>query len=598
VADARPRYSLLRWLSWFTAANAGCVVLVSGRYLWQYDWPAGMLGIAYPIVALVGQSAFLALVWVYLPAAGLVAVWPQRRAVIGLAVVMAAAMLAFLVLDANVFAEYRYHVDPLTAALFEPATWLATALQFLILLVFETFLARLLAGWVGRRAPGWAGWWLGAGLVTCWLAAQGIYAWADAVFYVPVTQFTRYLPLYYPLQAERRLARLHLIEPGSLRVERQLQRLDAAAAAAQLRYPLAPLSCDSGRALNLMVLLIDGLRPDVVHPQLMPALVGLSAESLVFRNHWSGGNSSRMGIFSLAYGVPSTYWQAFDGVQQPPVLMEELHRRGYALALSSAVGFGSPAEIDRTMFSGVPNLPESHDGSGAENNRAVTRTWLQWVDGRDVREPFFAFLYYAPPIQDMPGKASGPLALDDRHAPPDPLARYWLQYRRAARFVDDEVAKVVASLRARNLWDQTVLIVTSDHGYEFDDTGLGYVGYATAFTPYQLRTPLVIHWPGKPAAEFTHRTSHYDLAPTLLGDLLGCTTDPADYSVGQSLFSGRSWPWLIAGSYNSYAIVADDSIIVSQHGLVEVRDSDYRPGGRLDRGVVSDAMSLMRRFYR
>ena len=27
--------------------------------------------------------------------------------------------------------------------------------------------------------------------------------WADAVGYVPVTQFTRYLPIYYPLQSKR-----------------------------------------------------------------------------------------------------------------------------------------------------------------------------------------------------------------------------------------------------------------------------------------------------------------------------------------------------------------------------------------------------------
>ena len=215
--------------------------------------------------------------WVFLPAAVLTVVWPRRRAVVGLAVVTAAAMLTLLVLDANVFAEYRYHLDPLTAALFERTTWLATALQFLILLVFETppGAAPRATGWRGGP-PGRPGRWLAAGLVTCWLAAQVIYVWADAVSYVPVTQFTRYLPLYFPLQARRRLARLHLIEPGTLRDERQLQRLDAAAAAAQLRYPLSPLSCGTGTALNLMVILIDGLRPDVVHPELTPTLVDLS----------------------------------------------------------------------------------------------------------------------------------------------------------------------------------------------------------------------------------------------------------------------------------------------------------------------------------
>jgi membrane-anchored protein YejM (alkaline phosphatase superfamily) len=157
---------------------------------------------------------------------------------------------------------------------------------------------------------------------------------------------------------------------------------------------------------------------------------------------------------------------------------------------------------------------------------------------------------------------------------------------------------VIDALRARGLWDRTVVIVTSDHGYEFDDSHLGYVGHATAFTPHQLRVPLIVHWPGNSPRDFTHRTSHYDLAPTLLGGVLGCTTDPADYSVGRSLFAGENWPWLIAGSYNSYAIVEPDTIIVSQNGLIEILGHDYRPGGRLDASVVSDAVGVMRRFYR
>jgi uncharacterized protein len=590
------RRSLLRWLAWFTAANSGCAGLVGVRYLWLYDWPSDAIGIGYPFLAFVGQSALLAFACVFLPAASLTAVWPNRRAVVGLAVFTAAAMLTLLFLDVNVFAEYRYHLDPLTAALFEPVTWLAAGLQFLILLVFESLLARILARWLVHWAGGAAGRWLAAGLVTCWVAGYGIYVWADAVAYVPVTQFTRYLPLYFPQGGRRRLAKLGLIKPGTAWEADQVGELDAAAR--QLRYPLSPLFCRAVSTPNLMVILIDALRPEVVHPQLTPTLVGLSRQSLVFRNHWSGGNSSRMGIFSLMYGLPGTYWQAFDGLQRPPVLMDELRKRGYAFVLSSAAGFGSPAQLDRTVFAGVSGLPPEREGDGKDRNRAVTRDWLRWLEESDTREPFFAFLYYDPPLQNMAGEGREPLALDDRYPAAGAVARRWRQYRLAARFVDGEVATAIDSLRARGLWDRTVLIVTSDHGYEFDDSGLGYVGHANAFTPYQLRTPLIVHWPGKTPQEFTHRTSHHDLPPTLLGEVFGCTNEPGDYSVGRNLFEGQDWPWLIAGSYNSYAIVAPDMIIVSQNGLVEIRGPDYRPRAHLDTSVVSDALGVMARFYR
>jgi hypothetical protein len=367
-------------------------------------------------------------------------------------------------------------------------------------------------------------------------------------------------------------------------------------AGGQLRYPLSPLSCRDGASLNLMIVLIDGLRPDAVHPELTPTLVDRMPGSLVFRNHWSGGNSSRMGIFSLGYGLPSTYWPAFSGVQRPPVLLDELRARHYAFVLSSAVGFGSPAELDSAIFAGVPDLPPERAVNGLQRNAAVTRDWLDWLGKAERREPFFAFLYYDPPIQNMAARGSEPLALDDRYA--GPVAPLWRQYRLAARFVDRQVAQVIASLRTSGLWDRTVVIVTSDHGFEFDDSGLGYVGHANAFTPHQLRTPLIVHWPGKAPREYTHRTSHHDLAPTLLGELFGCTTAPSEYAVGRNLFDGQDWPWLIAGSYNAYAIVTPDTTMVSQGGLVELRGPDYRMSGHLDTGVVRDALGAMRRFYR
>ena len=589
------RRALLRWLGWFTTANAACAGLIGVRYLWLYDWPADALGIGYALVAFIGQSALLALVWVFLPAALLALVWSNRRAVTALAVATAAALLTYLLLDANVFAQYRYHLDVLTAALFERSTWVAVGVQFLVLLVFAGLLARAVGRLSARRPvkdPG--GRWLVIGLAACWVVAQAIHVWADAVAYVPVTQFTRYLPLYFPLESRRHLADWGVIDPQRLGELRQLN--DLGATGGPLRYPLSPLSCRDGASLNLMVILIDALRPDVIDPELTPTIVDLMRESLVFRNHWSGGNSSRMGIFSMMYGLPSTYWTAFAGVQRPPLLLDELRARHYAFVLSAAPGFGAPADLDRAIFAGVPDLPPTHHGNGQQHNVAVTRDWLDWVGSAERREPFFAFLYYDPPLQNMPDRAAGPLALDDRYPPA--VAGLWTQYRLAARFVDRQVAQVLASLRASGLWDRTVVIVTSDHGFEFDDTGLGYIGHANAFTPYQLRTPLIVHWPGKAPQEFTHRTSHHDVAPTLLGELFGCSTPPSDYSVGRNLLEGQDWPWLIAGSYNAYAIVTPETVMVSQGGLVELRGPDYRVGGHLDARIGRDALEAMRRFYR
>jgi hypothetical protein len=167
--------------------------------------------------------------------------------------------------------------------------------------------------------------------------------------------------------------------------------------------------------------------------------------------------------------------------------------------------------------------------------------------------------------------------------------------------VDGEVARVLAALDSAGLKDNTLVIITSDHGYEFDDYGLGYYGHAGNFGSWQLRATLLMRWPGKAAQVFEHRTSHMDLPATLLEGLLGCTNPPGDYSVGRNLFDGVSWDWIIAGSYHAHAIVEPDRVMVSEPGgFAEVLGTDYRPAAdaRLDPQRIEETLRAMRRFYR
>jgi membrane-anchored protein YejM (alkaline phosphatase superfamily) len=255
------------------------------------------------------------------------------------------------------------------------------------------------------------------------------------------------------------------------------------------------------------------------------------------------------------------------------------------------------------VFAGVPGLKPEAEATGLQKNRAVTADWLQWLAGRQGEGapagPFFAFLYYDPPVVDGGGAAAIPP--DDRYVSSATARERWLRYRSGVHAVDGEVARVLAALESAGLRDDTLVMITSDHGYEFDDLGLGYYGHASNFGPYQLRSTLLMHWPGKPARSYAHRTAHQDLPATLLQGLFGCTNPPADYSVGRNLFDGVSWDWIIAGSYHDHAIVEPARIMVTEPGgFAEVLGADYRPpaDARLNAGLIERAMQEMRRFYR
>src|SRR5262249_62364806 len=123
--------------------------------------------------------------------------------------------------------------------------------------------------------------------------------------------------------------------------------------------------------------------------------------------------------------------------------------------------------------------------------------------------------------------------------------RLYARYLTAVHYVDSLLGRVLDDLQRRHLLESTVVIVTSDHGMEFDENGLGFTGHGTAFDELQMRTPMVIRWPGRPPARITHRTSHNDLAPTLVTELFGCTNPPSDYPTAPTLSSSPAPPCLI-----------------------------------------------------
>jgi arylsulfatase A-like enzyme len=80
------------------------------------------------------------------------------------------------------------------------------------------------------------------------------------------------------------------------------------------------------------------------------------------------------------------------------------------------------------------------------------------------------------------------------------------------------LGELVAGLRERGLLDQTVLVITADHGEEFLEHGMFQHGQQL----YQetVQVPLLIRVPGVPAAAVTRPVQSLDLKPTVLS-LLG-----------------------------------------------------------------------------
>ncbi|MEJ8568512.1 DUF3413 domain-containing protein [Elongatibacter sediminis] len=605
MADRSGRASLFRWMAWFAMANSVVLALIGLRYFSGFSGGGTPLSWIYVVLIYPAHHILLAVIPLFVVLAPIVILFPRRRLITGGGVLIYAVMIAVIMLDSLLWAESRFHLNALTAQILGWQSWAFAAVMAVVGAVFEI----LLAGWVWQRLENrgrLGGRWLAVASVVAILASQLIHAWADAAYYVPVTSVGQQLPVYEGFTAKRQLTRLGLVDPAVSREREAARRLSRQlddGAGVVLDYPLSPLQCASGPPMNILLVLADALRSDVISATNAPFMTRVGREwAQRFTRHFSGGNSSRMGVFSLFYGLPPGYWSSFEALQRSPVLIDEIQQRGYQLGLFSSSTMYRPVSLDRTAFANVANLrlgTEPADAPAYERDRIVLSEWQDWLDQRDRDRPFFGFLFfdatntqdYPPEYGSRPGFApEGEGELDRRFA----------DYRRSVRFVDDLIRDTVRDLEARGLAEETLIIITSDHGEEFDESGAGLRDHGSGYTRYQLQVPMLMLWPGRSAARFDHRTSHYDVVPTLMQDVLGCRNPASDYASGRNLFSGQDWSWLLTGSYYNFAVLEPDQITVTYpNGRFEVRGWDYRI--RTDPQVRGDVLEAVAnenaRFY-
>ena len=120
--------------------------------------------------------------------------------------------------------------------------------------------------------------------------------------------------------------------------------------------------------------------------------------------------------------------------------------------------------------------------------------------------------------------------------------RFVREYAEALLAVDDSVGRVVAALRAQGLLESTLLVFTSDNGFQFGEHGL--IDKRTMYEA-SIRVPLVVHAPDLVAGgqRRSEMVLNIDLAPTLL-EAAGLDAPPS--------MDGESFYGLLTGDRTSW----------------------------------------------
>jgi arylsulfatase A-like enzyme len=101
------------------------------------------------------------------------------------------------------------------------------------------------------------------------------------------------------------------------------------------------------------------------------------------------------------------------------------------------------------------------------------------------------------------------------HATPERIRRMRKHYYALITLVDDKVGQILDAVRRKGLWDNTIIIYTSDHGDHLFDHNLHYKG---ELYDSIINIPLLIHAPDalEPGRKVTDLVSHVDVAQYIL----------------------------------------------------------------------------------
>jgi arylsulfatase A-like enzyme len=180
-------------------------------------------------------------------------------------------------------------------------------------------------------------------------------------------------------------------------------------------------------------------------------------------------------------------------------------------------------------------VTDYYETLGRKTAPEINESFLRWLS-RNNQRPFFVFLNYfdahSPYLPPAPFDTKlGPKKKrqiqwiqGDREYTPQEVAAELDAYDGTIAYLDDHVGSLIRELDKRGLRQNTLIIITSDHGEEFHEHG--YMGHGGSLYLSALRVPLVILFPTKlPEGKTIDQAVSLEDIPSTVIDLIELKVD-------------------------------------------------------------------------
>jgi membrane-anchored protein YejM (alkaline phosphatase superfamily) len=354
----------------------------------------------------------------------------------------------------------------------------------------------------------------------------------------------------------------------------------------------APLAARSGqKPPHIFVFVVDSLRRDYLSPyndavRFTPAIQRFAEESTVFERAFTRYGGTGLAVPSIWVGGLVLHKQYVTPFAPMNTLDKLLDAEGYSRAISME-------HIVETVLPAGVAVEPLDAGRPVKDHRLCDT--LQDVRGRldalrtSDRPGFFYSLPQDIHISTL--TREGGAAIDTRG-----YDGFNAAYASRVGRLDACFGEFIGDLKARGLYDDSIVILTSDHGDSLGEQGR--MGHAYTIFPEVVQVPLLVHLPASLRATYAANPSALaftsDLAPSLYALLGHEPTRPAPI-FGRPLFArgappagDRTGPEVIASSYGSvYGALLDGGRRLYIIDAVSFQEHAYELDGTAAGRIVS-----------
>lgn len=173
--------------------------------------------------------------------------------------------------------------------------------------------------------------------------------------------------------------------------------------------------------------------------------------------------------------------------------------------------------------------PTKTNGIFAIEEEAVLKRIDHFLQTKKTEQPFYMhyFLFWTHNPHELPFEDISSLPIEER-------------FQKSVAYENSIIEELLTILKQRDLLDNTLIVITADHGEAFGEHPLNWV-HANFLYDELLKIPLIIYNPHliKTHTDIYRNGSHLDFAPTILA-LLGIT--PQKEWIGQNILSTHFQP--------------------------------------------------------